>query len=126
MANKAVMSGGAFDTLLMLRKSADGSLTTTGTCDGVEINATPADGVTAKVVVPAAVDTTTLLVEVQVADTDADGSYATVAQSESISATGEYCIRFSTRRKYARGKYSVAGTTPDFGAVQVGIVAEGF
>jgi len=126
MANKAVMSGGAFDTLLMLRTSDDGSLTTTGTCSGVEINGTPADGVTAKVVVPAAASTTTLVVEVQVADTDADGSYATVAQSEAISATGEYSIRFATRRKYARGQYSVAGTSPDFGAVEVGIVAEGF
>jgi len=126
MANKAIMSGGAFDTLLMLRRSADGSLTTTGTCDGVEINGTPSDGVTAKVVVPSAVDTTTLLVEVQVADTDADGSYVTVAQSEVLSATGEYSVRFHTRRKYARGQFSVAGTTPDFGAVQVGIVGEGF
>ena len=126
MANKGQLSGGAFDTLLMLRKSADGSLTTTGTCEGVEINGTPANGATAKVIVPSAVATTTLVVEVQVADTDADGSYETVAQSETITATGEYDIRFATRRAYARGQFSVAGTTPDFGAVVVGVVAHGF
>ncbi len=126
MAVKGRMSGGAFDTLLMLRKSADGSLTTTGTCSGVEINETPVDGMTVKCVVPAAASTTTLLVEVQVADTDADGSYATVAQSEVITAAGEYDIRFATQRRYVRGQYSVAGTTPDFGAVEVGVVPHGF
>ena len=122
----AKYSGGAFDALLMLRTTADGSLTATGTCAGVDISQTPADGATARVVVPAAVDTTTLVVEVQVADTDTDASYETVAQSETISATGEYNIRFATARKYARCKLSVAGTTPDFGAVQIGIVNEGF
>jgi len=81
---------------------------------------------TAKVVVPAAVATTTLLVEIQVADTDADGSYVTVAQSEVIGAVGEYDVRFATKRDYVRGQFSVAGTTPDFGAVQVGIVPSGF
>lgn len=126
MANKSFLAGGVFDTLLMLRSSGDGSLTTTGTCSGVTINGTPAGGATAKVVVPAAATTTTLLVEIQVADTDADGSYATVAQSESISAAGEYAIRFATRRTYARCKVSVAGTSPDFGAVQIGITSGGF
>lgn len=126
MAVKGRMSGGAFDALLMLRKDTDGSLTTTGTCEGVEASETPVDGMTVKVVVPAAAATTTLLVEVQVADTDADGSYNTVAQSETITAAGEYDIRFATQRKYVRGKYSVAGTSPDFGAVEVGVVAHGF
>lgn len=126
MANKAKMGGGVFDTLLMLRRASDGSLTTTGTYSGVEINGTPADGATARIVVPAAAATTTLIVEIQVADTDADASYVTVAQSEVISAAGEYCVRFSTRRDYARANVSVAGTTPDFGAVEIGITTEGF
>jgi len=126
MANKAFYAGGAFDTLLMLRKTTDGSLTTTGTCAGVGIYGTPVKGMAAKIVVPTAAATTTLLAELQAADTDADGSYATIAQSESITAAGEYAIRFATRRTYVRAKFSVAGTSPDFGAVQMGIVAEGF
>ncbi len=123
---KTRMSGSAFDTLLMLRASAEGSLTTTGTCEGLDVGETPVDGMTAKVVVPAAATETTLVVEVQVADTDADGSYETIAQSETISAVGEYSVRFATQRRYVRGKYSVAGTSPDFGAVQAGIVPHGF
>jgi len=126
MALKGRMSGSAFDTLLMLRKSTDGSLTTTGTCEGVDVGETPVDGMTVKVVVPSACATTTLLVEVQVAGTDTDGSYATVAQSELITAAGEYDVRYASQRQYVRGKFSVAGTSPDFGAVEVGVVPHGF
>jgi len=122
----AKYSGGAFDSLLMLRRDTDGSLTTTGTCSGVAIYETAAKGATARVVVPAAADTTTLIVEIQAADTDADASYVTVAQSEVISATGEYNIRFGTERDYVRCNLSVAGTSPDFGAVEIGVVGGGF
>lgn len=123
---KCRSDAGAFDSLLMLRPSSEGSLTTTGTCSGVQINETPADGMTAKISVPAAAATTTLLVEIEAAGTDADGSYIRVAASETISAAGAYCVRFATQRPYVRAKFSVAGTTPDFGAVEVGIVPHGF
>lgn len=123
---KARRGGTAFDALLMLRAASEGSLTTTGTCSGVAIYETPADGATAKIVVPAAASTTTLVVEVQAADTDADGSYVTVGQSETITAAGEYAVRFASQRAYARAKFSVAGTSPDFGAVAVGVVPHGF
>ncbi len=125
--DKARMSGSAFDTQLMLRTSADGSLDTTGTYNGIQINETPAKGMTAKAVVPAAAGTgPQLILFVQAADTDADGSYETIAQSKPISATGEYAIRFSTQKDYVRLYAEVAGTTPDFGAVQVGVVPVGF
>lgn len=126
MANKVKFVGGVFDTDLMLRKTADGSLTAAGTCDGVALGGTPAVGSVARIAVPDAFTTTTLLVEIQVADTDADGSYVTVAQSELITAAGEYAVRFASRRAYARAKFTVAGTTPDFGAVQVGVTCGGF
>lgn len=116
----------AFDSLMMLVKSADGSLTTTGTYDGVAVYESPVRGWAAKVVVPAAAATTTLILEVQVADTDADGSYVTVAQSEVINAAGEYAIPFGTQKDYVRIQASVAGTTPDFGPVEIGIVPRGF
>ena len=91
------------------------------------LGGTPAVGSVARIAVPAAFSTVeTLLVEIQVADTDADGSYVTVAQSEVITAVGEYAVRFASRRAYARAKFSVAGTTPDFGAVQVGVTCGGF
>jgi hypothetical protein len=124
---KAARGGGAFDDLLMLRKSTDGSLSTTGTYNGVAINETPAGGMTARVVVPAAAGTgPQLIMFVQTSDDDVDANYKDIAVSEPITAAGEYAIRFATQRKYARCRAEVAGTTPDFGAVQVGIVPAGF
>ena len=116
----------AFDSLMMLRVSGDGSLTTTGTYNGVAVYESPVRGWAAKVVVPARAADTQLIVFVQAADTDADGSYVTIAQSEGITATGEYAVPFGTQKDYVRLYAEVAGTTPDFGAVQVGIVPRGF
>jgi hypothetical protein len=123
---KARMGMMAFDDDLMLRPSTEGSLTTTGTCEGLEINETPADGVTAKISVPARAADTELVVKIQAADTDSDASYETIAQSEPIDAVGVYGVRFATQRKYVRPLCEVAGTTPDFGATEIGIVPHGF
>ena len=109
-----------FDSLLMLRDGAtDGSLTTTGTTDGVEIQESPVRGLTFIAIVPAAAATTTLDIEIQSADTDADGSYATIISFPQITAAGIHNIHVAVKERYVRGKYSVAGTTPDFGAVTV-------
>jgi 5-hydroxyisourate hydrolase-like protein (transthyretin family) len=135
--DKAKFGGQAFDSLLMLRDTDDGSLShtdstgTTETTAGVEIQETPADGMTARVIVPAVTADHKLTVEIQAADTDADASYETVAQSEAITAVGEYNIRFATQRTYVRQKSSLAtdgtaSTAPDFGKIIIGVVPGGF
>jgi hypothetical protein len=126
MANKARTSAAAFDSLLMMRKTADGSLTTTGTYDGVAIYETAARGAAMKVTVPAAAGTTPLATFiVQAADTDDDGSYTEIARSEPVGAVGEYLVGFSTQRDYVRLAVEISGTLPDFGAVQAGVVPLG-
>ena len=118
---------GAFDTNLMLRTTADGSLNTTGTYTGVAVYEAPADGFTVRISVPAAAGTgPQLICIIQAADTEVDGSYVTIAQTEGISSVGDYALRVSTQRTRIRLSAEVAGTTPDFGAVQIGVVAGGF
>lgn len=119
-------SAGPFDALKMFRESTDGSLTTTGTYSGIDLSETAVKGIAIRAVVPAAAATTTLDLIIQVADTDADGSYAEACRFETITAVGEYVTRLTTQRKYARLKAEVAGTSPDFGAVEVGPTIGGF
>lgn len=112
-----------FDDLLMLIDGdTDGSLTTTGTYNGIEVQESPVGGFTFKATVPARAADTTLSIEIQEADTDADGSYATIGTFPLISAAGPYSHVVAIRKAYVRAKASVAGTSPDFGAVSVGIV----
>jgi len=112
-----------FDYLCLLRSGTiSGALTTTGTTAGVEINESPARGLSFEAVVPAAAATTTLDIEIQCADTDADASYATVGKFLQITAAGLYACHVAIAKKYVRQKSSVAGTTPNFGAVTIGIV----
>ena len=123
---KARTSAAVFDTLQMLRKTADGSLTTTGTYDGVAIYETAARGASMKVVVPAAEGSSPLAYfVVQAADTDDDGCYNEIARSETVGAAGEYLVGFSTQRTYVRLSVEISGQSPDFGAVQAGVVMLG-
>jgi hypothetical protein len=113
-----------FDDLLMLIDGdSDGSLTTTGTYSGVEVDESPVSGLTFEVRVPAAASTTTLDIDIQQADTDADGSYATIASFPQITAAAsKISIGAYVWKDYVRASVSVAGTSPDFGAVSLGIV----
>ena len=123
MANKHRTSAQVFDTNLLLRKTTDGSLTTTGTYSGVAIYETAVKGAKMKVVVPAAGGTTPLATFiVQAADSDVDGSYNEIARSEAVDAAGEYVVGFSTQRTYVRLAVEVSGTDPDFGVCLAGIV----
>jgi hypothetical protein len=112
-----------FDDLLMLIDGdSDGSLTTTGTYSGIEVDESPVSGFAFLAVVPNEADVNTLDIDIQQADTDADGSYATIASFPQIDAVGRYSIVAYVWKDYVRASVSVAGTTPDFGAVSVGIV----
>jgi len=125
-------SAGPFDVNLMLRESTDGALTTTGTYNGIAISETPVKGLPVRAVVPAvsATQGTTYLTQLdlilEAADTDADASYVPIGRFEPITAVGEYVQRVATQRAYLRLKAEVSGTTPDFGAVEVGTTIGGF
>ena len=112
-----------FDDLLMLIDGdTDGSLTTTGTYDGLDVQESPARGYTFYAVVPAAAGTTpTADITIEQADTDANASYASVISFPQITAAGRYSVQASISKRYIRAQVDITGTTPDFGAVSVGI-----
>jgi len=123
---KARTCNAVFDSNLMMRETTDGSLTTTGTYDGVLLRETPVRGAAMKVVVPAADGTTPVAkFVVQAADADVDASYTEIARSEDVNAAGEYMVGFSTQRAYVRLSVEISGESVDFGQVQAGIVTGG-
>lgn len=126
MAKSVKRSSGAFDVNMLLREDTDGSLTTTGTYAGVKISETPVGGLAIRAHVPAAASTTTLDLIIEAADSDVEASYAEIGRFETITAAGDYVMRVATQRDYLRLKVEVAGTTPDFGEVEVGPVIGGF
>ena len=116
----------AYDDLVMLRKSAAGDLTTSVNGTGVDVKQTAAIGMSARITVPQATGTTPkVVVEIQSSDSLGSG-YLAVGQSEEITAAGEYFVRFATSRRYVRYSCTVTGSTPNFGAVEIGLVAHGF
>jgi hypothetical protein len=125
MVDQAKYGGAVFDKELMLRAASAGDLDETETGSAVEVGPTPAEGATARIVVPQATGTDpTVTVEIQVCATSG-GTFVTVAQSEEITAAGEYAVRFATQKSYVKHKATVGGTTPDFGAVEIGVVPHG-
>jgi len=115
----------AYDTLGMMRKSTDGNLTATASLPanpGLQIDGTPLGtaGLFIRVHVPQATGTTpTLDLRIQ---ESADGTtWQTVVTFAQITAAGQYRRKYVSNRKYVRTDYTVAGTTPNFGAVQVGV-----
>ena len=122
MGDKARMGGAAFDSKLMLRAASAGDLDENEAGTGVALpGGTPARGATARIVVPQATGTDpTLDVEIQECATQG-GTYATVAKVQ-ITEAGEYAVRFGTQKGWVRHNSTVGGTTPNFGAVQIGVV----
>ena len=111
------------DSLMLIAGGTDGSLTTTGTYTGIDVQESPVKGYTFLAVVPARVATTILDIDIEQADTDANASYARLISFPQISAAGIYSVHAAVPKRYVRASVSVAGTSPDFGAVSVGIVS---
>lgn len=114
------------DANLILRSSTLGSLTATETTAGIAIKATPQSGLAARVIVPKKSVGDTVRVKIQHSTDDSTYSdlvsfdtVASVTQADTSSA--EYDRRFATMYKYVRAELTVAGTSPDFGAVTVAI-----
>lgn len=113
-----------FDNDLFLRTTGAGSLTATETSAGVAIKGTPLKGLAAVVNIPKKSVGDTVLAKVQhstdnVTYTDLV-SFETVASVTAASTTPIQLVRrFATELKYVRVELTVAGTSPDFGAVSV-------
>ncbi|MGE3463898.1 MAG: hypothetical protein AB7I04_18470 [Pseudomonadales bacterium] len=110
-----------FDSQLQFRNTTD-SLTQTETSSFLTINGTPADGLAIVIDVPKKSIGDTMQVTLQFSE---DGTnvreslaIATVASvTEASTVPFKIVRRFHTRFKYVRTSTTVAGTSPDFGAV---------
>ncbi len=112
------------DSLMLIDGDTDGSLTTTGTYSGIEVDESPVGGFCFQATVPAAAGTgtPTLGITIQQADTDADGSYVDLIVFTDITEAGPYSVRAAVSMDYVRASVAISGTNPDFGAVSLGIV----
>lgn len=113
-----------WDNGLFLRTSGAGSLTATETTTGVAINRTPMVGLSCNVIVPKQSVGDTVRVKLQ-HSTD-DSTYTDLVSFETVTSTTAaittssiYRRRFATELKYVRAEATVAGTSPDFGAVVI-------
>lgn len=114
----------AYDAEVMLHNPGT-DLTSTATGTGKLIEGTPFDGMPIRVVVPACANAdNTLAVTIQESDVLGSG-YTTTVTFDTISGAvtaqpGIYRRWVSLRKKYVRSVATVAGTTPNYGKVQIG------
>lgn len=114
------------DNNLFLRTSGAGSLTATETATAVTINGTPFAGMALRVIIPKQSIGDTMQVTLQ---HSSDNSTFTnlltmetlVSSTAAITTSVELKRRFYTKLKYVRTVTTVAGTSPDYGAVVIAI-----
>lgn len=112
-----------YDSNLAFRNTTD-SLTQTETATGIAINGTPAGGLALVIIIPKKSIGDTMQVTLQ-HSTD-DNTYTNLVVDETVASVTEASTvserrvkRFYTRNKYVRTVTTVAGTSPDFGAVKL-------
>lgn len=115
------------DTNLMLRQTSDGDLTATATLTAKQIEGTFAKGMALQINAPTAwTGTSPTLTITMHGDTDnssgATSDDAKIATFEVITAYGEYILPFSTPKRSIVVELTVAGTSPNLGALEIGIV----
>jgi hypothetical protein len=120
-----LISGGAFDVLGMLRKTTDGNATATFSLPanpGLLVDSLGVGGYGGqfvRVTVPQATGTAPTL-DLVIQDSDNGTVWTTRFTFDQITAAGVYRGSFVSKKKYVRATGTIAGTTPNFGAVQVG------
>jgi hypothetical protein len=115
----------AFDAIGMIRKTSDGNLTATANLpanpgllvDSLGIGG--AGGAFVRVTVPQATGTTPTA-DLVIQDSPDGTTWKDRFTFDQITAAGVYRGSFVTKQKYVRVKQTVTGTTPNFGAVQIG------
>ena len=113
----------AYDAEVMLHNPGT-DLTATVTGAGKEIQGTPIDGPTVRVSVPQATGTAPTL-DITIQESTDNVTYVTLVTFKQIVAAGVHLRRYSSRLKWVRAVLTVAGTTPNFGKVQVGFATGG-
>lgn len=113
-----------FDALGMLRAAAAGNLTATETTTGKQIDGTPVHGVDVRIHCPQATGTTPTL-NAKIQDSPDNSVWTDKLTFAQITLAGEYRGRLATPQKYVRAVLTVGGTTPNFGAAQVGFEQAG-
>lgn len=114
---------GTFDDKLMLVDST-ANVTATATGDAVDFNGEDLYPLTLRVVVPSVSGTSpTLNIEYQ--ESSDNSNWSAIGSMPEITAAGEYYKRFWGKKRYRRAKMTVAGTSPNFGFVKIGISAGG-
>lgn len=115
-----------YDSNLFFRTSGAGSLTATETSSTLTINGTPTTGLALVIDIPKQSVGDTMQVTLR-HSTD-DSSYTDLLPLETLASTAtaittpvKYVRRFHTRLKYVKTVTTVAGTSPDFGAVVIRI-----
>jgi hypothetical protein len=114
----------AYDSLGMLRAAAAGNLTVTGNGTGLQIDGTAAAGVGVRIHVPQATGTTPTA-DIVIADSPDNSAWKSRLTFDQITVAGEYRQRLVTKQKYVRFQATIGGTTPNFGAVQIGFETGG-
>jgi hypothetical protein len=114
----------AFDSVGMLRAVAAGNLTATGNGTGLQIDGTPASGVGIRIHVPQATGTTPTF-DCVIADSPDNSTWKARLTFDQITVAGQYRQRLVTKQKYVRFQATVAGTSPNFGVVQIGFETGG-
>lgn len=117
------------DNNLFLRTSGAGSLTATETATAVTINGTPKGGLGISVIIPKQSVGDTVQVSLQHSTDNSTFTnlltMETIASSTvAITTTLEIKRRFHTKAKYVRTVTTVAGTSPDYGAVVIVLGAD--
>ena len=113
-----------FDNNLFFRTGGAGSMTSTETSSAITINETPIDGLCLVVAIPKRDVGDSLQVTLQHSTDNSTYTNLVVLDTvASVAATNTNPItlrqRFVTRAKYLKTVTTVAGTTPDFGAVNI-------
>lgn len=113
-----------FDNNLLLRAASAGNLsadelTPTGVDVGVDLVETEYC-----VSVPSVSGTTPTL-DVKIQESDDDSTYRDFLAFPRINAAGVYYVKGKSNARYRRYAADVGGTTPNFGATEIGIVPGG-
>lgn len=113
----------AYDSIGMIRKTSDGNLTATANLPanpGLLVDSTGI-GVTQFIRVSVTQATgTTPTADLVIQDSDNGTTWTDRYTFDQITAAGVYRGGFVTKKKYVRVKQTIGGTTPNFGAVQIG------
>ena len=117
----SIFAAAAYDLNGMIRKTSDGNVTATANTTGLLIDSAPLGTAELflKVNVPQATGTTPTL-DIVIQSSADNSTWQTVLTIPQITAAGVYRQKYASNKKYVRAALTVGGTTPNFGAVQIG------